>query len=86
MVEELGSEQDLRDFREERKLAWRMREAVGYCKNELDLPAVNDRHLNYEQRVNFERCLTQNFLVKHGPNYFGKRDLIYIDLYSNADV
>ena len=33
-----------------------------------------------------EKCLTENFIVKHGLNYFGKRDLIYIDMRGDQDV
>ena len=45
-----------------------------------------DLDLKYEERVNFEKCLTENYLMKHGMDYFGKRDLIYIDLYGKNDV
>ena len=30
--------------------------------------------------------MTQNFLVKNGLDYFGKRDLIYLDLVSSDNV
>jgi hypothetical protein len=33
-----------------------------------------------------ERCLTQNYLLKFGMDYFGKRDLIYIDMQGDRDV
>ena len=45
-----------------------------------------DLDLAYEERVNFEKCLTENYLMKKGMDYFGKRDLIYIDLYGKNDV
>ena len=45
-----------------------------------------DVDLKYEERVNFEKCLTENYLLKHGMDYFGKRDLIYVDLYGTNDV
>jgi hypothetical protein len=45
-----------------------------------------DLDLKYEERVNFEKCLTENFLLKRGMDYFGKRDLIYIDLFGKNDV
>lgn len=63
-----------------------MRSAVSFCKNLLEITAVNDRNLKYEERMNFEKCLTENFLVKYGYDYFGKRDLIYIDLYGSDDA
>lgn len=63
-----------------------MRDAVSFCKDLLEITTVSDRNLKYEERVNFEKCLTQNFLVKHGNDYFGKRDLIYVDLYGTDDL
>ena len=42
--------------------------------------------LNDDEKINFEKCLTENFLVKYGDNYFGKRDLLYIDLIGTKDV
>ena len=71
---------------EERGLANRMRDAIGFCKQELEINSMIDLDLKYEERVNFEKCLTENFLLKHGMDYFGKRDLIYIDLYGTKDV
>ena len=71
---------------EERTLALRMREAIGFCKQELEINAMIDLDLKYEERVNFEKCLTENYLMKKGMDYFGKRDLIYIDLYGRNDV
>ena len=71
---------------EERQLAKRMRDAIGFCKQELEINARIDLDLKYEERVNFEKCLTENFLVKKGMDYFGKRDLIFIDLYGTQDA
>ena len=31
-------------------------------------------------RFTMEKCLTENFLMKFGIDYFGKKDLIYIDM------
>lgn len=39
-----------------------------------------------EDRMKIERCLTQNYLLKHGMDYFGKRDLLYIDMEGDKDV
>ena len=33
-----------------------------------------------------ETCLVKNYLVKHGMDYFGKKDLIYIDMQGDEDV
>ena len=47
---------------------------------------MHDANLKPEDRVNIEKCLTENYLLKKGMDYFGKRDLIYIDLYGSDDV
>lgn len=52
----------------------------------LEIKALNHKQLNYEERVNFEKCLTENYLLKKGMDYFGKRDLIYLDLYGTKEV
>ena len=33
-----------------------------------------------QHRLMMEDCLTRNYLLKKGMDYFGKRDLIYIDM------
>jgi hypothetical protein len=86
MVEKITNAQELMTYIKERELTFKLRSAVSYCKNLLEITAVNDKNLKYEERVNFEKCLTENFLVKHGYDYFGKRDLIYVDLYGADDV
>ena len=67
-------------------MAQKLRDAISFCKGSLEITATTDHQLSGEQRVGFERCLTENYLVKHGMDYFGKRDLIYIDLYGTQDV
>jgi len=39
-----------------------------------------------DDRLKMERCLTSNYLLKFGLDYFGKRDLIYIDMQGDKDV
>ena len=78
--------ESLRVVQQERAIANRMRDAIGFCKKELEIEQTLDLNLKYEERVNFEKCLTQNYLMKHGMDYFGKRDLIFIDLYGADDV
>jgi hypothetical protein len=70
----------------EREQASRLRNAISFCKNSLEITAVSDRNLKAEERVGIERCLTENYLLKFGNNYFGKRDLIFIDLYGSDDI
>jgi hypothetical protein len=36
--------------------------------------------MNADDRMLMEKCLVQNYLLKRGMDYFGKRDLIYIDM------
>lgn len=87
MVEKIRNESDYTRYLAERDLAVRLREAIGFCKNSLELgPVLTDRKLKPEDRVNVERCLTENYLLKKGMDYFGKRDLIYIDLFGTEDV
>ena len=64
----------------------RMREAIGFCKKELEINSTNDLDLLYEERLNFEKCLTENFLIKKGMDYFGKREVIFVDLFGSKDV
>lgn len=64
----------------------RLRDAISFCKGALEITATVDHKLDQDQRVGFEKCLTENYLIKHGANYFGKRDLIYIDLLGSDDV
>lgn len=86
MVEKISNEAEFREFLQERQVAGRLRDAISFCKGALDITSVTDRKLNQDQRVGFEKCLTENYLIKHGNNYFGKRDLIYIDLYGTEDI
>lgn len=87
MVERISTQSDLKTYLGEREMAGRLREAISFCKNSLELQVhVNDRSLKAEDRVNLERCLTENYLIKKGLDYFGKRDLIYIDLYGKDDI
>ena len=37
-------------------------------------------------KIKVEKCLTEEYLMKHGWDYFGKRDLIYIDMWGTKDV
>ena len=76
----------INQLRQERQLASRLRDAIGFCKQELEIKSNMDITLSYEERVNFEKCLTENYLMKHGFDYFGKRDFIYVDLYGTKEV
>lgn len=68
-------------------LTTRLRRAVQFCKNENGMQTIHsDRSMQPDQRMVMERCLTQNFLLKFGLDYFGKRDLLYIDMRGDEDV
>jgi len=72
---------------QERRLINRLRDAVQTCKTETNLEHFyNDQRMPAEDRSKMERCLTQNYLLKFGMDYFGKRDLIYIDMKGDRDV
>lgn len=86
MVEKIATEAEFQEFIKERQVAAKLRDAITFCKGALEINSVTDRKLDQDQRVGFEKCLTENYLIKYGNNYFGKRDLIYIDLYGSADV
>jgi hypothetical protein len=86
MVERIRTQEDFETYKAEREVAKRLRDAITFCKSSLELPFVIDLKLKAEERVSFERCLVENYLVKHGNDYFGKRDLIYLDLYGTEDI
>ena len=65
----------------------RLRKAVQFCKQETGLSHVHsDRAMDADKRMVMERCLTQNYLLKLGMDYFGKRDLLYIDMRGDQDI
>ena len=64
----------------------KLRDAIQFCKNHLEISARTDLALQYEERMNFEKCLTENYLMKYGFDYFGKRNLIYLDMYGSEEV
>jgi hypothetical protein len=41
---------------------------------------MTDTEMPAEDRLTMEHCLVKNYLLVHGMDYFGKRDLIYIDM------
>jgi hypothetical protein len=86
MGDKISSIEDLYQFIQERQHSAKLRDAISYCKNLLEIKALTDKNLKVEEKNNIERCLTENYLVKHGYNYFGKRDIIYLDLYGTEDV
>ena len=87
MVKPLTGPEQIPAFLEERACAQRLREAIQWCKVEEGFEDVHhDMQMKSEARMTMERCLTKNFLVAKGTNYFGKRDLIYIDMIGQDEV
>ena len=82
----IRSSSDLVDYLQERDLVLKIRKAVQFCKAETDISTFTDTKMGPEQRLLIEKCLTQNYLFKYGMDYFGKRDLIYIDMEGDIDV
>ena len=72
--------------KEERDLVLRIREAVQFCKKENNFTNYTDHNMKADDRMLMEKCLVQNYLLKRGMDYFGKRDLIYIDMQGDQDV
>lgn len=65
----------------------RVRQAVQWCKDTLGYQAVMSANgASGEQRMNMERCLTRHFIMRAGENYFGRGDLIYVDMKGDQDV
>ena len=65
----------------------RLREAIQFCKGAEGLEEwKSDYKMPYEHRMQMERCLIKNYLIPKGMDYFGKRDLIYLDMSGTDDV
>eukprot|EP00347_Sterkiella_histriomuscorum_P008446 403345064 len=86
MGDKLQSVDDIKIYQQERSVISKLRDAIGFCKSELEITTTFARQLTADEKINFEKCLTKNYLVKYGDDYFGKRDLIHLDLYSHADI
>jgi hypothetical protein len=71
---------------EERLLANRIRSAVQFCKDENNVLHMADTKMTAPERMMMETCLVKNYLLKFGMDYFGKRDLIYIDMQGDRDA
>ncbi len=59
----------------------KQRSAVSFCKRVSGVNHNDMSKLSLEERDSIENCLRQNFLNKN-PEYFGKRDVIYLDLHN----
>lgn len=64
----------------ELELLHRLRQAIQFCKSDNELAYMSDLNMPAEDRMKMEQCLVKNYLIPKGLDYFGKRDLIYIDM------
>ncbi len=85
MGEPVRTADDKKLFQEERNIMTRWRDAQGFCKELLHIDKIMDARIEMEEKINFEKCLTENFLLKYGDDYFGKRDVLFIDLLGTRD-
>ena len=74
------------ELKHERNLMKRLRDAIQHCKEDTGITLKSDQKMTADMRMTMEKCLINNYLLKHGMNYFGERDLIYIDMMGTADV
>ena len=78
---------ELPELLQERRLVNRLRQAVQFCKEQTSLSHFyTDVKMTPVNRLAMEQCLVKNYLLKHGNDYFGKRDMIYIDMQGDQDV
>jgi hypothetical protein len=77
---ERSSETFIKQRMFEHNLMKRQRAAVSFCKKISGINTVNISKLTNEDKSSIEDCLKTNFLDRD-PNYFGKRNHIYLDLF-----
>merc|ERR1711885_35183 len=83
----IPSPEDMPQIQHEANIVHRIRSAVQFCKGELGMQAImHDHEMGSEQRMEMEKCLISNYLIPRGMNYFGNRDLIYIDMQGDKDI
>ena len=85
-IRQLKTREDAEEYFKERQLVKKWRDAISHCKAKTGTDKMWDAQLDEENRMAFERCLTQDYLLKYGLNYFGDRDFLYIDLFGQKDV
>jgi len=64
----------------EHNLMSNQRSAVSFCKNLNGIKTSNIGKISQEDKDNIVTCMNDYFVEKD-PNYFGKRDVIYLDLW-----
>ncbi|CAI2385734.1 unnamed protein product [Moneuplotes crassus] len=86
MLRPVKTEKDVQEYMKERHLVQKWRDAITHCKTKLDIEHTVDFVLEDDQRMSIERCLTEDYLLKHGLDYFGKRDYLVIDMIGSKDI
>ena len=76
----------VQEYISERQYANRIRDAIQFCRQETGIMDNSDCTMLKKERMAIEQCLTKNFLVAKGMDYFGKKDLIYIDMLATSDI
>ena len=85
-MNKLPGDIDPKAYNEERALLRRLRDAIQFCKTDTGIKNKSDNKMNAAMRMTMEKCLVENYLMKHGNDYFGKRDFIYIDMLGTEDL
>jgi len=70
----------IRDRISEYNLMSNQRTAVQFCKSLHGIKHSNISKLNQTDKDNITQCLIDNY-ISHDQNYFGKRDVIFLDLW-----
>jgi hypothetical protein len=66
---------------DEYKMTAKLRDAVTFCKKINNIYTNDLSKITNKEKDDVESCLKENF-IKENPDYFGKRDVIYIDLHN----
>lgn len=80
-VDEKVSVQYLGQRKWELDLMVKQRKAVTFCRNYLAITTTDLSKLTNIEKESVENCLKDNFLDQD-PDYFGKRDTIFLDLHN----
>mmetsp|Transcript_30044 Transcript_30044/g.26623 ORF Transcript_30044/g.26623 Transcript_30044/m.26623 type:complete len:92 (+) Transcript_30044:38-313(+) len=86
MMRPVKNQKDMQEYMKERHLASKWRDAISHCKAKIDTDIIADIKIDEDQRTAFEKCLTQDYLLKHGLDYFGNRDFLVIDMIGSKDL
>jgi len=63
----------------------KQREAVSFCKKLTDVYTNDLSKITDDEKNKIEKCLKENYLTRD-PNYFGRRDVIFLDLHNYDSI